>query len=147
MNNILLSTLIFLPIIAAALVLLLPNAYKDSFKWISLLVSIINLLNIFTLYNTFDRKLTSFQFLEQYEWIRMGLGSLGILSIDYILGVDGINLPMVLLSGIVFLVGSIASFNIEHRPKAYHALFLLLSGTVVGCFLALDFFLFFIFFE
>ncbi|RYU94908.1 complex I subunit 4 family protein [Emticicia agri] len=147
MNNILLSTLIFLPIIAAALVLLLPNAYKDSFKWISILVSIINLLNIFTLYNTFDRKLTSFQFLEQYEWIRMGLGSLGILSIDYILGVDGINMPMVLLSGIIFLVGAVASFNIEHRPKAYHSLYLLLSGTVIGCFVALDFFLFFIFFE
>lgn len=147
MNNILLSTLIFLPIISAALVLLLPNAYKDSFKWISVLVSIINLLNIFTLYNTFDRKLTSFQFLEQYEWIRMGLGSLGTLSIDYILGVDGINLPMVLLSGIIFLAGSIASFSIEHRPKAYHALYLLLSGSVIGCFVALDFFLFFIFFE
>lgn len=147
MNNILLSTLVFLPIIAAALVLLLPNAYKDSFKWISILVSIINLLNIFTLYNTFDRSLSTFQFLEQYEWIRMGLGNLGILSINYILGVDGINLSMVLLSGIVFLVGSVASFNIEHRPKAYHALFLLLSGTVIGCFVALDFFLFFIFFE
>ncbi|GAB3514575.1 complex I subunit 4 family protein [Emticicia fontis] len=147
MNNILLSTLIFLPIIAAALVLLLPNAYKDSFKWISILVSIINLLNIFTLYNTFDRKLSTFQFLEQYEWIRMGLGNLGILSIDYILGVDGINMPMVLLSGIIFLAGAVASFNIEHRPKAYHALYLLLSGTVIGCFVALDFFLFFIFFE
>ncbi|MBA4849118.1 NuoM family protein [Emticicia sp. BO119] len=147
MNNILLSTLIFLPVIAAALVLLLPNAYKDSFKWISILVSIINLLNIFTLYNTFDRKLTSFQFLEQYEWIRMGLGSLGTLSIDYILGVDGINMPMVLLSGIIFLAGSVASFTIEHRPKAYHALYLLLTGSVIGCFVALDFFLFFIFFE
>ncbi|WP_337044532.1 complex I subunit 4 family protein [Emticicia sp. 17c] len=147
MNNILLSTLIFLPIGAAVLVLLLPNAYKDSFKWISILVSIINLLNIFSLYNSFDRQLTSFQFLEQYEWIRMGLGSLGILSIDYLLGVDGINMPMVLLSGIIFMAGSIASFNIEHRPKAYHALYLLLSGTVIGCFVALDFFLFFIFFE
>lgn len=147
MNNILLSTLIFLPVIAAALVLLLPNAYKDSFKWISVLVSIINLLNIFTLYNTFDRKLTSFQFLEQYEWIRMGLGSIGMLSIDYILGVDGISMPMVLLSGIIFLVGSVASFSIEHRPKAYHSLYLLLSGSVIGCFVALDFFLFFIFFE
>lgn len=147
MNNILLSTLIFLPIIAAVLVLLLPSAYKDSFKWISVLVSIINLLNILTLYSTFDTQLTGFQFLEHYEWIRLGLGTLGSLSIDYILGVDGINLPMVLLSGIVFLVGSVASFTITHRQKAYHSLYLLLSGTVLGCFLSLDFFLFFIFFE
>ncbi len=147
MNNILLSTLIFLPIIASVLVLLLPNAYKESFKWISVLVSIINLLNILTLYSTYDKQLTGFQFLEHYEWIRLGLGNLGILSIDYILGVDGINLPMVLLSGIVFVVGAVASFNITHRQKAYHSLYLLLSGTVLGCFVALDFFLFFIFFE
>ena len=147
MNNILLSTLIFLPLGAAGLVLILPNTYKDSFKWIALIASIINLLNIFTLFNTFNRQLSTYQFVEQYEWIRMGLGNLGILSIDYILGVDGINMPMVLLSGIIFLVGTIASFTIEHRPKAYYSLYLVLTASVIGCFVALDFFLFFIFFE
>ena len=79
------------------MILLLPSAYRYSFKWISLIVSIINLLNIFTLYNSFDRHLAEFQFVEQHQWIRMSLGNLGILSIDYLLGVDGINMPMVLL--------------------------------------------------
>ena len=147
MNNFLLSTLIFLPLAGSAMVLLLPIAYRDSFKWISLVASIINLLNIFTLYNTFDRQITEFQFVEQHEWIRMSLGNLGVLSIDYLLGVDGINMPMILLSGIVLMVGSIASFTIEHRQKAYHALYLLLSASIIGCFAALDFFLFFLFFE
>lgn len=147
MNNFLLSTLIFLPLAGAAMVMLLPSAYRDSFKWISLLVSIINLLNIFTLYNSFDRQSTDFQYVEQHEWIRMSLGNLGTLSIDYLLGVDGINMPMILLSGIVLVIGSLASFSIEHRPKAYHSLYLLLSGSIIGCFAALDFFLFFLFFE
>ena len=147
MNNFLLSTLIFLPLAGAAMVLLLPSAYRDSFKWISLLVSIINLLNIFTLYNSFDRQITEFQFVEQHEWIRMSMGNLGFLSIDYLLGVDGINMPMILLSGIILMVGSVASFTIGHRQKAYHSLYLLLSGSIIGCFAALDFFLFFLFFE
>jgi NADH-quinone oxidoreductase subunit M len=147
MNNFLLSTLIFLPFAGSVMVLLLPMSYRDSFRWISLVVSIINLLNIFTLYNAFDKQITDFQFIEQHEWIRMSLGNLGVLSIDYLLGVDGINMPMILLSGIVLLIGSISSFTIGHRQKAYHALYLLLSGSIIGCFAALDFFLFFLFFE
>jgi NADH-quinone oxidoreductase subunit M len=54
---------------------------------------------------------------------------------------------MVLLAGIVLTVGAIASFNINKNQKGYHALYLLLASTVMGCFVALDFFLFFLFFE
>ncbi|AFK04588.1 proton-translocating NADH-quinone oxidoreductase, chain M [Emticicia oligotrophica DSM 17448] len=147
MNNFLLSTLIFLPILGSAMVLLLPSSYRDSFKWISVIVNVINLLNIITLYNNFDRQVSDYQFIEQHEWIRMSLGNLGVLSIDYLLGVDGINMPMILLSGIVLLIGSISSFTINYRHKAYHSLYLLLSGSIIGCFAALDFFLFFLFFE
>lgn len=147
MNNFLLTSLIFLPFAGALLVLLLPNTYRDSFRWISVLVNVINLLNALTIFNTFDREINEYQFVEHHEWIRLSLGNLGILKIDYLLGTDGINLPMILLSVIVMLIGSIASFNIEYRSKAYHALYLLLAGTVIGCFAALDFFLFFLFFE
>ncbi len=105
------------------------------------------MLNATSLYGAFDRQVTDYQFVEHYEWIRLSLGNLGVISIDYLVGVDGINMPMVLLSAIVLLVGAISSITIQSREKAYHALFLLLSGSIMGCFVSLDFFLFFLFFE
>ncbi len=147
MNNFLLSTLIFLPLAASALVLFLPNSYKDSFKWITLLVTVVNLLSIFSVYTLFDKQNGDFQLVEHREWIRMSLGNLGVLSIDYLLGIDGINLPMLVLTGIVMLIGTLSSFHINHRSKAYFSLYLLLYASIVGCFIALDFFLFFLFFE
>src|SRR5690606_35024465 len=95
----------------------------------------------------FDRENPEYQLLEHSEWIRLSLGSKSILSIDYILGVDGLSIAMVLLSSIIFLIASVSSFSIVYRPKTYFSLLLLLTATVLGCFLAVDFFLFFVFFE
>lgn len=147
MNNFLLSTLIFLPIIGSVLIFILPETYRTSFKWVTIIISVLNLLSATSLYGAFDRQITDYQFVEHYQWIRLSLGNLGTISIDYLVGVDGINMPMVLLSAIVLLVGAISSITIQTREKAYHALFLLLSGSVMGCFVSLDFFLFFLFFE
>ena len=127
--------------------MVLPDSFKNSFKWIALIINILNLLNTLSLYGSFDDKSADFQFVEHHEWIRLSLGNMGIISANYTLGVDGISLPMILLSAIIFFVANVASFSISHREKAYYALFLLLGGTVVGCFAALDFFLFFLFFE
>jgi NADH-quinone oxidoreductase subunit M len=148
-NHFLLSTLIFLPIFGSVLVFILPDAYRTSFKWITVIICVLNLLSTTSLYGTFDRQFADYQpsSIEDYNWIRLSLGNLGSISVNYLLGVDGINMPMVLLSAIVLLVGAISSITIQTREKAYHALYLLLSGSVMGCFLSLDFFLFFIFFE
>ncbi len=142
-----LSSLVFLPLIGAALILLLPEVYKASFKWINLVCNILNLISVLTLYGSFDRTEASYQFVEHYEWIRLDLGRSGVISIDYVLGIDGISLPMVVLSGIIMVIGAISSFSIVRRPKSYYSMFLLLAATVMGCFMALDFFLFFLFFE
>ncbi len=89
----------------------------------------------------------SMQFVEKYSWITLSLGSLGKLSIQYFVGLDGLNVSMVLLSGLVLLAGAISSWKIGTKIQGYHALYLLLSGSIMGCFVALDFFLFFLFFE
>lgn len=88
-----------------------------------------------------------FQFVERIDWIELKLGSFGTLAIDYYLGVDGLSISMVLLTGIILFIASLASWKVEKHPRAYHALFLLLGGTLMGCFVALDFFLFYLFFE
>ncbi len=98
-------------------------------------------------YSRFDTSDGGYQLLEQANWITLPLGSLGVVSIDYLLGVDGISLPLVLLSALVLLVGAVASWGITERLKAYFLLYLLLTSAVIGCFIALDFFLFFLFFE
>lgn len=99
-------------------------------------------------YVTFNTSGTGYQLIEQANWITLPLGSLGIASIDYLVGVDGISLPLVVLSAAVMLVGVLSSWTtIKTRHRAYYSLYLLLTGTIMGCFVALDFFLFFLFFE
>ncbi|MEO1653833.1 MAG: NADH-quinone oxidoreductase subunit M [Bacteroidota bacterium] len=88
-----------------------------------------------------------FQFVERVDWIHLKLGSFGSLSIDYYLGVDGLSISLVLLTGLITFIASLDSWSVEKKARAYQALFLLLSGTLMGCFVALDFFLFYLFFE
>ncbi|MFL5329034.1 MAG: NuoM family protein [Gemmataceae bacterium] len=68
-------------------------------------------------------------------------------NIEYFLGIDGISMPLLLLSTVLFFLSMIASWNIEKHVKGYCMLFLLLETGVLGCFVALDFFLFYIFWE
>ncbi len=147
MQSGLLSSLIILPLIASMVILLLPESYKGSYRWISLIVQILLLINLGTLIGGFETNHTGYQFLEHFEWIRLTLGKTSILSIDYIVGIDGLSLAMVALSVVVFFIANISSFSINKKEKAYYSLFLLLTATVIGCFIAIDFFLFFIFFE
>jgi NADH-quinone oxidoreductase subunit M len=147
MINYLLSLLIFLPLLASLTVLLLPSGSEKLAKPIALAVSVINLFICLFLYIRFDPAIAGYQFLEHKPWFHLNLGNLGSLKVQYILGVDGISLPMVLLAGIVMLAGGISSTGITKRLKAFYAFFLLLTTSVYGCFLSLDFFLFFLFFE
>ncbi|MCU0445496.1 MAG: NADH-quinone oxidoreductase subunit M [Microscillaceae bacterium] len=156
MQNYLLSILIFLPLGAMVGILCLPNSQKKTFKIITLLVTGLQLLVSLVIYATYAVSKGSpagvyhtsgFQFAERVEWIRLDLGNLGQLSIDYWLGVDGLNVMLVVLTGLVMFVGAIASWQIQTKVKGYFALYLLLSSSLMGCFVALDFFLFYLFFE
>ncbi len=142
-----LSLLIFFPLICSLAIALLPDQYKAYYKWLTLLVTGIELLGCLWLYGQFDKQATGYQFLEEIDWITLPLGSLGVGSIDYLLGVDGISMPMVLLTGLVMFIGAIASFEIKQKEKGYFALYLLLTASIIGCFVALDMFLFYLFFE
>jgi NADH-quinone oxidoreductase subunit M len=142
-----LSLLIFIPIFASLIIAFTPERFVPYFKWITLVVTGIELLLCVWVYFQFDRQVADYQFLEQYDWITLPLGNLGIGSIDYLLGVDGISMPMVLLTGIVMFVGAISSFEIKDKSRGYFSLYLLLSSSIIGCFIALDMFLFYLFFE
>ena len=156
MGQFLLSGLIVLPLIGALIILFLPEEQKRLARWIAVLFTGLQLFMSLQALLTADfsadnmegvDRLSGFHFLEKHDWIDLNLGSLGYLSIDYILGVDGLSILMVLLSAFVMFLGSFSSFDIKEKEKAYYSLYLLLSSTIMGCFLALDFFLFFLFFE
>lgn len=149
----LLSLLIFLPLVAAIVILLLPATMRQNYKYIALGFTAIQFVLLGWLYTQFDNTATGinqasgFQFIEQLSWIRLDLGSLGQLEIDYFLGVDGVSLPLLVLSSIVMLMAIGASWNITKSLKGYFALMMLLNAAVIGIFCALDFFLFYIFYE
>lgn len=148
-----LSLLIFLPMIAVIGILLLPNRMGHSFKYLALLATILQFGLAGYLYINFNgssgdfSEVSTYQYVEQLPWIRLDLGSLGKLEIDYFLGVDGFSLPLLLLSAFVMLMAVGASWNIEKSKKGYFALLMLLNTAVMGIFCALDFFLFYVFYE
>ncbi|MEZ4903545.1 MAG: NADH-quinone oxidoreductase subunit M [Spirosomataceae bacterium] len=147
MTTYLLSFLVFLPLVGSGVIVFLPSAQKQWYKWIVLGFCAIEVLFAGILYFYFQPNIAGYQFVEKADWITLSLGDLGIVSIDYLLGIDGISLPLVMLTAVVMLVGAISSWTISYHEKAYFSLYLLLTTSIMGCFVALDFFLFFLFFE
>ena len=84
---------------------------------------------------------------EQTNWINLPLSDNHSLLVEYFLGVDGISLPLLCLASLVSCVGVLASWRLTRNPKLYFFWYLLLNGCVMGTFMSLDLFLFFLFFE
>lgn len=142
-----------MPVSASLGILLLPGGKPALYRWVTLIVSTINLGLAVWVYLQFDlqkhgiSQVEAMQFVEKLPWITVAMGDLGKLSIQYFVGLDGLNMPMVLLSALVLFMGAISAWTISYKAKGFHSLYLLLSGSIIGCFAALDFFLFFLFFE
>ena len=145
--NFILSSLIFLPLAAVLVILCLPGRATRLIQMVGCCVTLAELVLALWLYQQFDSGMEGYQFVEKLKWISLSLQSLGYLQINYFLGVDGLSIAMVLLTGIIGLIGVISSFSITKNVKGYFALYLLLLGSIMGCFLALDLFLFYLFFE
>jgi len=140
-NNLpLLSLIIFAPWAGAALLALLRGATATTSRTVSLGFSLVPLVLGFTALGSFDPSRTAPQFVESHVWI-------SALNVHYHLGLDGLSIVLVLLTGIVTPAALLASWRLKHSPRAFGALFLLLQGAALGVFLALDFFHWFVFWE
>ncbi|MGR3310468.1 MAG: complex I subunit 4 family protein [Candidatus Brocadiales bacterium] len=135
-----LSILMFLPLCGSLVILLLPKGAEGFIKFVAVFVTSLELLISAYLYLVFDKSNPNFQFIKNIPWIPS-------LNIEYFVGVDGISIPMVFLTTFLFLLALITSWNITNRVKEYFILFLILETGVMGVFLALDLFLFYIFWE
>jgi NADH-quinone oxidoreductase subunit M len=107
-----LSLLIFLPLVGSLLVALLPESQRTQFRLIALIVTLANLVLAGFAYSLFDTTIAGYQLLEKADWITLPLGNLGIASIDYLVGVDGFSLPLVVLSAVVMVIGVVSSWII-----------------------------------
>lgn len=151
--NSLLSIIIFLPLVAAVGILFIPKEKSTWYKWVAAGSLGIQLVFAVLLWVQFDGSFVpenwgeAFQFVERIPWIRMDVNGVGVLNVDYFVGVDGISAPLVVLTSLILLIGVISSWNVTHKAKGYFVLYLILGASVVGCFVALDFFLFYLFFE
>ena len=153
MNPHLLTILIFLPLAAALLMGLLPATNKTSYKYIALATGIIQLILSGCMYQLFPSngagvtEASLYQYVDHLPWIRLDMGSLGRLEIDYFVGVDGLSMPFLFLTALVMLVATGASWHVQKSTKGYFILLMILNMAVMGVFAALDFFLFYIFYE
>ena len=144
----------FLPVIGSIIVLMLPKDQKGTIRWTSLFFVGLQLLVAIVLVMKFDKSLAginsqaAMQFVEKASWIDIkSVAWFGRLHIEYLLGVDGLSISMVLLTALISFVATISSWNIEKSLKGYFALLLLLDTGMMGVFVALDFFLFYVFWE
>jgi NADH-quinone oxidoreductase subunit M len=146
-----LTILLVLPLVSLLAVLLVPEERRGLMQRLVLLTTLLQLGwllgSILPEFRSGQAAFMDFRLVERWQWIRLDLGHGGLLNIDYHLAMDGISLVLVLLALLVLPVVAYKSFGVEKRAKAYWSLFLLLNLSMIGCFLALDFFLFYLFYE
>ncbi len=136
-----LSVLIWLPIAAGIAVLLLGERNIAAGRWVALIASIVTLLVCLPLLSHFDTSTAAPQFTEHVLWISR-------FHAYYALGLDGISLPLVVLTAFVTIPVIIAAWTvIEARPAQYFASFLIMEGLMIGVFSATDALLFYFFWE
>ena len=139
----LLSWILWMPIIGVIGVLLIPKEQTTSMKWWALINTIITFALTIVLYSKFNQSIPGMQ-----EALSVRIPWIPQFHIYYALGVDGISLPMILLTSLLFMLCILSSWTqIKKSIKAYFALLLLLQSTVFGVFMALDFFLFYVYWE
>lgn len=135
-----LSLTIFLPLVGALIIALIPRHSVTAIRQAAIGFSALALAVSLGLWFGYDRSSTGIQFQERVLWIPS-------VNIQYFVGVDGLSLPLVVLTTLLTFLAVLASLRIDLRPKEYFALLLALETGVLGVFSALDLFLFFLFWE
>jgi NADH-quinone oxidoreductase subunit M len=137
-----LSVTIFLPLVGALFIFALrgdDEATRRNARYVALWTTLATFAVSLLLVQGFDRSTAEFQFVENYPW----LGG----TFRYHVGLDGISLPLLVLTTFLMPISILASFGVEKRVREYMIVFLVLETLMVGTFAALDLVLFYVFFE
>lgn len=134
-----LTSIIFLPS-AGAFLLVLAGRNPKICRFIALSIVIMELILALALFVSFDRSATGFSFIERFTWVAP-------FNIQYLLAVDGLSVSLVLLNAILGVTAVLISWTVAERVREYFILLLLLQTAVMGVFISMDLFLFFVFWE
>jgi len=135
-----LSLTLFLPVIGAIIIISLPPDRVRGMKYIAALSTFASLVLSLYIFFSYDRAVGGFQFTENIPWI-------ADLGVNYRLGVDGISIPLLLLTNLIGFSAVYASWSIVDRAKEFFSLLLILITGVMGTFVTVDIFIFFLFYE
>ena len=136
----LLSWMIFFPLLGFAAIAVMPSDKEKMIKWIAAGATLVPLLLAGVLLKNYDASSAKIQFQEQWDWIPS-------IHVQYFLGLDGISVLLVLLTAMLSFLGVFASWTVKKMVKGYFLMYLLLHVGMMGVFCALDFFMFYIFWE
>src|SRR5690349_19600567 len=141
MNFGLLSLLIWLPIAAGIVCLFMGSNRIAAVRWVALIASLVTFVASLPLISGFDSSTFAYQFIEKLPWITA-------FKSYYALGVDGIAMPLIILTTLMTIPVIVAAWTaVETRPAQYYAAFLIMEGLMVGVFSASDALLFYFFWE
>jgi NAD(P)H-quinone oxidoreductase subunit 4 len=136
-----LTAIVLLPLIASLLIPVLPDKDGKSVRWYALGVGIADFaLMCYAFWKHYDASSASFQLVESYAWMPQ-------LGLNWAVSVDGLSAPLVLLAGFVTTLSMFSAWQVDHRPRLFYFLMLVLYSAQVGVFVAKDLLLFFIMWE
>lgn len=136
-----LTTLILFPLVAALAIPLIPDQQGKTVRWYALGIGIADLvLMIYAAWQNYDLQISTFQLAENYPWIPQ-------LGMNWSVAVDGLSLPLVLLTGFVTTLSILAAWNVTKKPRLFFALMLMMYSAQIGVFVAQDMLLFFLMWE
>jgi len=135
-----LTAILLICVVGLIAILITPEERKTQIKWVSAVFSGFTLVLAIYLFFAYDKSLGGLQFVEKYQWV----DSIGI---TYLNAADGFNLPMLLLTGIVFFTGVLTMWELDNRVKEFFALYFVLVTGVFGLFMSLDLFFIFVWYD
>jgi NADH-quinone oxidoreductase subunit M len=135
-----LTLILFSPVVSALIVLLLPREQERAIRWAALLLSLVPFGFSIFMWLAYVPGQAGFQFIEQAAWYEA-------INSSYHLGVDGISVPMVLLTTLLTPISILIAWSIKENIRSFMVLFLLLETGMLGVFMSLDLLLFFVFWE
>ncbi len=136
-----LTAIILLPLVAAFAIPLIPDKEGKTVRWYALGVGLLNFaLTIYAISNQYDFNKSGFQLEETYPWVPQ-------LGLNWSVGIDGLSMPLIVLSGLITTLALLASWKVQKKPRLFYFLMLVLYSAQIGVFAAQDLLLFFFMWE
>jgi NAD(P)H-quinone oxidoreductase subunit 4 len=136
-----LTAIIFLPLVAALAIPLIPDKDGKTVRWYALSVGIVDFILMgYAFWNNYDASSAQFQLAESYSWIPQ-------LGVSWSVSVDGISAPLILLAGFVTTLAMLSAWQVDRKPRLFYFLMLVLYSAQIGVFAAQDMLLFFVMWE